>query len=146
MFKALRQGCYWLTMKAECMEYAQKCDKCQQFSPIWKAYLEELISVTSPWLFVVWGIDLIGRLPKGRGSVQYVVLTINYFTKWIEVEALASITPAKIREFVYKDIVYRYRVPHTIVSNNNTQFDCEEFKEFYDDLQIKNVFTSVMGP
>ena len=37
----------------------------------------------------------------GRGSVQYVVVAINYFTKWVEAEALVSITPAKIKEFVY---------------------------------------------
>ena len=53
---------------------------------------------------------------------------------------------AKIREFVYKNIVCRYRVPHTIVSDNNTQFNCEKFKEFCDDLQIKNVFTLVARP
>ena len=55
-------------------------------------------------------------------------------------------TLAKIREFVYKNIVCRYVVPHTIVSDNNTQFDSEELKEFCDDLQIKKVFTSVAQP
>ena len=72
--------------------------------------------MTSPWLFPVWGIDLIGQLPKGRGSVQYAVVAIDYFTKWVEAEALPSITPA-IKEFVYKSIIYHYGVPHTIVSN-----------------------------
>ena len=67
--KTLRQGYYWPTIKADCMEYARKCDKCQWFAPILKAHPEELTSMTSPWPFAVWGIDLIGRLPKGRGSV-----------------------------------------------------------------------------
>ena len=52
----------------------------------------------------------------------------------------------KIKEFVYKNIVYRYGVPHTIVSDNGTQFDCDEFKEFCNDLQIKKVFSSVVRP
>ena len=63
------------------MEYALKCDKYQQFSPMSKAHLEELISMTSLWSFAVWGIDLIGWLPKGRGSVQYVIVVVDYFTK-----------------------------------------------------------------
>ena len=134
VFKALRQCYYWPTMKTDYMEYAHKCDKCQRFAPISKAHLEELMSMNSPWPFSVWGIDLIGRLPKGTGSVQYVVVAVDYFTKWVEVETLASITPAKIKEFVYRNIVCRYRVPHTIVSDNETQFNCDEFKEFYDDL------------
>ena len=47
-FKALRQGYYWQTMEADCMEYAWRCDKCQQFSPVSKTHPEELISMTSP--------------------------------------------------------------------------------------------------
>ena len=119
-FKALRQGYYWLTMKADCMEYTRKCDKCHQFSPVLKAHPKELISMTNLWSFTIWGIDLIGRLPRRRVSVLYAIVAINYFTKWVEAEALASITPAKIREFVYKNIVGQYGVLHTLVSDNDT--------------------------
>ena len=63
--------------------------------------------MTSPWPFVVWGIDLIGRLPKGKGSMQYAVVAVDYFTKCVEAETLASITPIKIKKFVYKNIVYQ---------------------------------------
>ena len=102
--------------------------------------------MTSPWPFVVWGIGLISRLPKGIGRVQYIVVAVDYFTKWVEAEALVSITPTKIKEFVYKNIICRYGVHHNIVSDNETQFDCDEFKEFYNDLQIKKAFSSVVWP
>ena len=68
-FKVIRQGYYWLTMKMDCTEYTHKCDKCQLFAPISKVHPEELTYMTSLWPFFVWGIDLIGRLPKERGSV-----------------------------------------------------------------------------
>ena len=73
-------------------------------------------------------------------------MAVDYFTKWVEVEALASITPAKIKEFVYKNIIYWYRVPYTIISDNDTQFHCDKFKEFCDILQIKKIFSSVARP
>ena len=66
--------------------------------------------------------------------MQYAVVAVDYFTKWVEVEALASITPTKIKEFIYKNIICQYRVPCTIIFNNGTQFDCDEFKKFFDDL------------
>ena len=119
-FKALGQGYYWPTLKANCIEYARKCDKCLQFSPMSKAHPEKLTSMTSPWPFALWGIDLIDRLPKGKGSVQYAVVAIDYFIKWVAAEALVSNTPIKINELVYKNIVYWYGVPHTIVSDNGT--------------------------
>ena len=60
VFKALKKGYCWSTMKVDCREYAQKCYKYQLFSPVSKTHPEELISMTSPWSFVVWRIDLIG--------------------------------------------------------------------------------------
>ena len=78
------------------------------------------MSMTSLWPFAIWRIDLIGRLSKGRGSVLYVVIVVNYFTKQVEVEMLASITLVKIKEFIYKSIICRYGVPHTIISDNGT--------------------------
>ena len=54
-----------------------------------------------------------------RGEVAFITLVINYFIKWVEAEALVSIMPSKIKEFVYKNIVCRYGVPHTIVSDND---------------------------
>ena len=73
-------------------------------------------------------------------------MVIDYFTKWVEAEALPFITPAKIKEFVYKNIVCRYGVPHTIVLDNGKQFDYDKFKEFYDNLQIKKVFSLIERP
>ena len=73
-------------------------------------------------------------------------MAVDYFTKWGEAEALTSIMPAKIKEFVYKNIVCQYGVPHTIVLDNGKQFDYDEFKEFCDNLQIKKVFLSVAWP
>ena len=111
--------------------------------------------MASPWPFAVWGINLIDQLPKGRCSVQYAVVAINYFTKWVEAEALVSITSAKIKEFIYKNIVCWYEIPYTIVSDNETQFDCNEFKEFCEDplllsyqyalIVIKLPFNCVFG-
>ena len=75
--------------------------------------------------------------------MRYTVVAIDYFTKWVEAEVLASIMPVKIKEFIYKNTICQYEVPHTIVSDNGTQFDCDEFQELCDDLQIKKAFSSI---
>lgn len=56
---------------------------------------EKLTSMTSPWPFAQWGVGLIGPLPKGQGGARYAILAIDYFMKWIKVEALSSITKKK---------------------------------------------------
>ena len=57
--------------------------------------------------------------------MHYAVVAVDYFTKWVEAKALTSITPAKIEEFIYKNIVCWYGVPYTIILDNGTQIDCE---------------------
>ncbi|XP_059436632.1 uncharacterized protein LOC132169649 [Corylus avellana] len=53
-----------------------------------KAPPEELSSVSSPWPFSQWGVDIVGPLPTVKGGVRFVVVAVDYFTKWAEAEAL----------------------------------------------------------
>ena len=90
--KIIRQGYFWPTIKADSFDYVKKCDKCQWFATIPRAPPSELTMMTSPWPFVIWGIDLIGSLPTGKGGVKYIVVAVDYFTKWTEAKPLATIT------------------------------------------------------
>ena len=61
--------------------------------------------MTSRWPFTIWEIDLIGQLPKDKGGAQYVVVAVDYFTKCVEVEALAPTTPLMIKDYVYRNVI-----------------------------------------
>ena len=62
--------------------------------------------------------------------------------KWVEAEALVTITEAKVQNFVWKIIVCRFGIPRTIISNNVRQFDSHGFRLFYSSLGIKNKYSS----
>ncbi|CAL8088032.1 unnamed protein product [Prunus armeniaca] len=57
-------------------------------------------------------------MPEGKGQVKYTVVVVDYFTKWAEAEALAIITAARIETFIWHNIVCRFGIPHTIVTDN----------------------------
>jgi len=57
--------------------------------------------VTIPWLLAQWGIDIMGPFPLGKKQVRFLVIAINYFTKWVEIEPLVTIIEAKIQSFVW---------------------------------------------
>ena len=52
--------------------------------------------IASPWPFAQWRIDIVGPLPQGKGQVKFLLVAIDYFTKCVEAEALATITKARI--------------------------------------------------
>ena len=105
-----------------------------------------MTAITSPWLVAQWGIDIMGPLPQGKRQVKFLLVATNYFTKWVEAEALATITEAKVQSFVWKNIVCRFWIPHTIISDNGHQFDSKGFKSFYSSLGMKNKYLSPGHP
>ncbi|KAI5334662.1 hypothetical protein L3X38_024795 [Prunus dulcis] len=102
--KAIRQGYFWPSLHTDAQTFTQKCDKCQRFANIPQLPAEPLTAMVSPWPFAQWGLDLIGPMPEGKGQVKYAVVAVDYFTKWAEAEALATITAARIESFVWQNI------------------------------------------
>ena len=94
----------------------------------------------------MWGIDLIGELPKAKGGVMYAVVAVDYFTKWAEAAPLATITTKKIKDFVFNSIVCRFGIPYKLISDNGKQFDSKELRGLCDDLGIKKDFAVVYHP
>ena len=92
------------------------------------------------------GIDIIGPLPLGKRQVRFLLVAIDYFTEWVEAEALAMITEAKVQNFVWKNIVCKFEIPKTIISDNGHQFDSHEFRSFCSSLGIRNKYSSPGHP
>ncbi|GJU16352.1 reverse transcriptase domain-containing protein [Tanacetum coccineum] len=53
---------------------------------------QSLHQITSPWPFHKWGIDIAGPFPVAAGGLKFLIVAIDYFTKWIEAKAVATIT------------------------------------------------------
>ncbi|CAI9782263.1 unnamed protein product [Fraxinus pennsylvanica] len=77
---------------------------------------------------------------KRKRLASYVIVAIDYFTKWIEAEPLAKITEANTSKFIWKNILCRFGISHSIVTNNGRQFDNQKLKDLCVELGIKNNF------
>ena len=98
--KVVRTGYFWPTMQVDAVEIVKRCDKCQRYGNVQQLPAKRLTTIASPWPFAQWGIDIVGPLPKGKGQVRFLLIAIDYFTKWVKAEALATITEARTRSFV----------------------------------------------
>jgi hypothetical protein len=65
-----------------------------------------MITITSLWPFCQWGVDILGPFPKATGKIQFVLVAVDYFTKWVEAKVLADITANKVISFLWKNIIY----------------------------------------
>ena len=83
-----------------------------------------------------------GPFPMALKQLKFLEVGIDYFTKWVEAEPLATITKKSIRSFVWRNIICRYGILKVLVSDNGKQFDNDAFRDFCTELGIENHYSS----
>ncbi|GKA29850.1 reverse transcriptase domain-containing protein [Tanacetum coccineum] len=83
---------------------------------------------------------------SGPGKVKFLIVAIDYFTKWIEAKPVATITGNQVKIFVLDNIVCRFGLPREIISDNGKQFQGNPFKDWCEKLCIRQSFASVKHP
>ena len=87
-----------------------------------------------------------GPFPTALRQLKFLVVSIDYFTKWVEAESLATITEKSICTFVWRNIICRYGIPRVLIFDNGKQFDNSAFRNFCLELGIRNHYSSPAHP
>ena len=88
-----------------------------------------LHTMTSPWPFSTQGIDIIGKIhPTASNGHEFILVAIDYFTKWVKAVSYKVLNLKKVAQFIQKNIICRYGVPHEIISDNVLHFKEETEK------------------
>ena len=83
--KIMRTSYFWLAMETNCCQFVQRCLECQMHGDLIHIPPSELHTLKSPWPFSICGIDIIGKiLPKYSNGHEFILVAIDYFTKWGE--------------------------------------------------------------
>ena len=98
--------------------------------------------IISPWPFAQWGLDIVGPFPRVTGNRRFVLVAVYYFTKWVEAKALANIWDVDVKKFVWRNIVTRFGVTESLMSDNGLQSDSRAFHEYYSNLGIINQYST----
>ncbi|GJS62198.1 reverse transcriptase domain-containing protein [Tanacetum coccineum] len=133
--KALRSRYYWPTMHTDARNLIRECSDYQVYRPVLRNPQEKLTPITSPWPFYKWGIDIAGPFPEGPGKVKFLIVAMDYFTKWIEAKPVATIIGDQVKKFVWDNVVCRFGLPGDIVSDNGKQFRDNLFKDWCEKLR-----------
>ncbi|GJS56233.1 reverse transcriptase domain-containing protein [Tanacetum coccineum] len=91
-------------------------------------------------------INIAGPFLEGPGKVKFLIVAMDYFTKWIEAKAVATITGNQVKKFVWDNIVCRFGLPGEIISDNSKQFSDNLFRDWCEKLNITQCFALVKYP
>jgi transposase InsO family protein len=142
---AFRQGFYWPTVVADASEIVRTCEGFQFYTRKSNLPAHVLQTIPVTWTFAVWGLDIVGPLRKAPGGYTHLLVAIDKFSKWVEVRPITNLRAEKAVT-LFTDIVYRFGVPNSIITNNGSQFTSRKFLEFCDKFHIRVDWAAMAHP
>nr|GEU35830.1 reverse transcriptase domain-containing protein [Tanacetum cinerariifolium] len=100
-----------MKINQDARKVTQKCDLWQVHALVPRHPKTLMTSIIAPWPFYQWGMDIHGPLPQASRKLKFVIVAIDYFTKWIEANPLARITSKDVKKFVWENIVCQFGLP-----------------------------------
>ena len=143
-FYKISQKYYWPGMYKTIKNYIKACDICQHKGRLQKNNQLNPILVTRSFEKI--GIDLVGPLPITTNGNRYIVVAIDYLTKWAEARAIPDSSAQAIVPFLHEDIICRHGFPKEMISDRGTTFVNEVIKELCERTRIKHYLSAPYHP
>src|SRR4051812_28921206 len=127
-------------------DIVRRCIACQKFASRPHVPASELKTIPLSWTFTTWGLDMVGPLKKSsKGGQTHLLVEVDKFTKWFEAVPITRSTALMTVNFI-NSIIFRFGVPHNIITDNGTNFTTAVFQNFCHELGIKINYASVAHP
>lgn len=97
--KLLIEEYYWPGMLRDNVIFINQCDKFKRYTPFIHSPIELLHSIISLWPFYKSGVNILDPFPLASGQLKFILLGVEYFTKWVEVKAVAKIMVEIVQRF-----------------------------------------------
>lgn len=130
-YHRLKRDYYWKYMKKDLENFIKCCTRCQMFRPQNLNQFTEDIPTPPGYPFSRVGLDLIGPLPVTQNQNKYIIVLVDYLTKWVEAEPLQKAESENVVRFL-KMVFSRHGIPEILVTDNGPQFTSDKTKAFLD--------------
>jgi transposase InsO family protein len=104
-----------------------------------------LNTIPITWPFAVSNLDMVGPLQQAPRGFTHVLVEVDKFSKWIEARPIINVCSEEVVSF-FTDIISRFGIPNTIITDNDTQLTGKKFLNFYDDNHIRVDWSGVAHP
>ncbi len=145
-YKRLQDGVFWPGMWTDVKHYVKDCVKCQTLKSENQKPAGKLqpITISQPNKMV--GVDIMGPLPSSTQRHEYLLVFVDYFTRWVELFPMRHANAQTIAKILRTEILTRWGVPDFILSDRGTQFLSFIFKELCEKWNLNQKLTTAYHP
>nr|KYP59536.1 Pol polyprotein [Cajanus cajan] len=84
--------------------------------------------------------------PKASNGHRFILVAVDYFTKWVEAMSYANVTCKVVVNFVRKNIICHYGIPDKIITGNGSNLNNRMMTELCDSFKIQHHNSSPYRP
>ncbi|MCO5606926.1 hypothetical protein L7F22_061117 [Adiantum nelumboides] len=134
----LYAGIWWPTLFMDAEEFVKRCDECQRTKTPRGRDDMPLRPMMGARAFSKWGINFVGPIapPAYKSHAQYIIVAIDYLTKWVEAKATTKNDAKTTAQFLYENIFTRYGLSIEIVSDRGSHFINEVIENLLDEFVV----------
>ncbi|XP_042418192.1 uncharacterized protein K02A2.6-like [Zingiber officinale] len=144
--KVLLAGYFWPTLQRDAHKLVNTCLSCKKHQNLTHRPTTLLRTSIVSCPFYQWGMNIVGPFLMAPGQRRFLLVAVDYFSKWVEAEALAKITEDVVIQFLWKNILCRFSILHKLVSDNGRQFQGQKIHAWCKGFGITQSFASVAYP
>ncbi|XP_060184520.1 uncharacterized protein LOC132614153 [Lycium barbarum] len=124
-------------MENNCCKFVKICHQCPIHGNLVQVPLSELNDMSSSWPFVAWGMDVIGPIkPTASNGNRFILVAIDYFTKWVEAMSLKSVTKKVVAKFERNNIICRFSILESIITDNRANLNSHLMKDICGQFKV----------
>lgn len=142
----MRRECYWPQMTRDLIAFESECASCMEHKVPRRGPVGDLhsISATQPWEMI--GMDILGPLPTSRRGYNYVIVFMDYFSRYVIIRPLRTQTAAEVARVLMSAVLLDRAPPARLLSDRGSAFRSDLLKELYELFGVHKVYTSAYHP
>ena len=142
----LRKCCYWVGMRRDAQEWCRTCEACiRKKGPVSRSQGPlQIVSVGAPMERVA--VDIAGPFPVSAAGNRYIVVLIDYFSKWPEAFPVPNQEAETVARVLVDGVFCRFGVPEEMHSDQGRNFESILFRECCQLLGVRKTRTTPLHP
>ena len=144
VMRRIKEKYLWPNLAKDVKEYVKTCYTYQQRGSQKENNIKRTIKVNN--IFERWGIDVVGPLIPTEQGNRYIIVAMEYFTRWPEARTTKTANLIDTATFIYEEIICRFEAPKVIQSDQGTHFVNKVIKELTKRFQVKYSLSSPYHP
>lgn len=145
-YKRVQDVAFWHGMWTDVKRFVKSCVKCQTLKSDNRKPAGKLQPITTSRPNEMLGVDIMGPLPKSSKQHTFLLVFVDYFSRWVELFPMRNATAPAIAEILRKEVLTRWGVPDYILSDRGTQFVSALFNELCGKWSVTHKLTTAYHP